>query len=163
MGNVCNISHKSMKKVLTLEEAKKKREESRNRQHSIDEKILPIPTQQVKQRNSIENTMLDTLEQESKRRNLIVDNTIHSPTTHILVSSSMDGASNTCSSTSKGKAKIPDIEVEEDNATLMEASYGEDENLGALLSIQFCEEFNHYVLDDEKCVSPTTILGGSIS
>ena len=94
--------------------------------------------------------MLDTLEQESKRRNLIVDNTIHSPTTHILVSSSMDGASNTCSSTSKGKAKIPDIEVEEDNATLMESRYGEDENLGAFLSGQFCEEFNHYVPDDEN-------------
>ena len=33
---------------------------------------------------------------------------------------------------------------------LMEASYGEDENISALLSKQFCEEFNHYVLDDEN-------------
>ena len=65
--------------------------------------------------------MLDTLEQESKRRNLIVDNTIHSPMTHISVSSSLDGtphfASNTYASTSQGKAHILDVEVEEDNAT----------------------------------------------
>ena len=55
---------------------KNKREESRNRQHSIDEKILPIPIK-------LENTILDTPEEESKRRNLIVDNTIHSPVNDI--------------------------------------------------------------------------------
>ena len=32
----------------------------------------------------------------------------------------------------------------------MEVGYGEDENIGALLSGQFCEEFNHYVTDDEN-------------
>ena len=90
MGNVRNKGRKSTRKVLTLEEAKKKREkkreESRNHRHSIDEQILPILAQQVKQNNSIENAMLDTPEQESKRRNLIVDNTIHSPLTHISIS-----------------------------------------------------------------------------
>ena len=30
----------------------------------------------------------------------------------------------------------------------MEYGYGEEENIGALLREQFCEEFNHYVLDD---------------
>ena len=59
-------------------------------------------------------------------------------------------ASNTCASTSQGKAQIPDVEVEEDNATLMEAGYGEDENIGAFLSGQFCEEFNHYVPNNEN-------------
>ena len=96
--------------------------------------------------------MLDTPEQDSKWRILIVDNTIHSPMTHIWVSSSMDGtphfASNTCTSTYRGKAQILDVEVEEDNAMLMEAGYGEDENIVALLSENFCEEFNHYVHDD---------------
>ena len=64
----------------------------------------------------------------------------------------MDGtphfASNNCASTSRGKTKIPDVEFEENNAMLMEAGYGEDKNIGALLSGKFCEEFNHYVLDD---------------
>ena len=32
----------------------------------------------------------------------------------------------------------------------MEASYGGDENLGALLREQFCEEFNHYVPHHEN-------------
>ena len=32
----------------------------------------------------------------------------------------------------------------------MEVVYGEDENTRALLSGQFCEDFNHYVLDDEN-------------
>ena len=31
----------------------------------------------------------------------------------------------------------------------MEDGYGEDENLGALLSGKFCEEFNNYVSNDE--------------
>ena len=79
-------------------------------------------------------------------------NTIHSPTTHISLSSSLDGtphfASNNCASTSQGKTKILDVEFEEDNAMLMEVGYGEDKNLGALLSGIFFEEFNHYFLDD---------------
>ena len=66
----------------------------------------------------------------------------------------MDGTphfvSNNCASTSRVKAQIHDVEVEEYNATLMEAGYGEDENIGALLSEQSCEEFNHYVPDDEN-------------
>ena len=32
----------------------------------------------------------------------------------------------------------------------MEVGYGEDENIGALPSGQFCEEFNHYVIQDEN-------------
>ena len=32
----------------------------------------------------------------------------------------------------------------------MEAGYGEDENIGALLSGQFCEDFNNYVPDDKN-------------
>ena len=31
----------------------------------------------------------------------------------------------------------------------MEVGYEEDENIGAFLSGQFCEEFNHYVTGDE--------------
>ena len=47
MGNVCNRSRqKSARKVLTPEEAEKKKEKkreySRNRRHSLDEKIVPI-------------------------------------------------------------------------------------------------------------------------
>ena len=49
-----------------------------------------------------------------------------------------------------GKTQILDIEVEEDNAMLMEAAYGEDENISALLSRKFCEDFNHYVPDNEN-------------
>ena len=49
MGSVCNRGRKSTRKVLTLEEAKnkklKKREDSRNRHHSLDEKIVPILAQ----------------------------------------------------------------------------------------------------------------------
>ena len=67
----------------------KKREDSRNRQHSLDEQIFPIPPQQV-----------------------------------------------------------PDVEAEEDNATLMEAGYRGDDILDPLLSGQSCEEFNNYVPDD---------------
>ena len=80
--------------------------------------------------------MLDTPKEESKWRNWIRDNTIHSPVNHISVSSSLDGtlqfASDTCASMSQGKAQIPDVEVEEDNATLMEAGYGEDETIGTI-------------------------------
>ena len=153
MGNVHNKGWKSERKVLTPEEAKKReREESRNRRHSIDEKILLINAQQVKQNNSIENTMLDAREEESKQRNLIEHNTIHSPKTHISISISLDEtlhfASNTCASNSWGKAQIPNVEVEEDNAMLIEAGYDEYENLSGLLSGQFCEEFNHYVPND---------------
>ena len=59
-------------------------------------------------------------------------------------------ASNTCASTSQGKEQIPDVEVEEDNETLMEVGYGEDENIGASLSGKFSEEFNKYVPNDES-------------
>ena len=64
----------------TENKKEKKREHSRNRRYSLEEKILPIPAQQ-----------------------------------------------------------IPDVEAEEDNATLMEAGYREDEHLGLLLSGQSCE------------------------
>ena len=47
MGSVCNRVRKSARKVLTPEEAEnkkeKKREDSRNRRHSLHEKIVPIP------------------------------------------------------------------------------------------------------------------------
>ena len=33
---------------------------------------------------------------------------------------------------------------------LMEASYGEDDNIGTFLRRKFCEEFNKYVPDDEN-------------
>ena len=85
MGNVRNRGRKLARKVLTLEKdenkKEKRREDSRNRQHSLDEKIVPIPTQQV-----------------------------------------------------------PDIEAEEDNATLKEDGYRGDDILGPLFSIQSCEE-----------------------
>ena len=32
----------------------------------------------------------------------------------------------------------------------MEVGYGEDENIGGLLSRKFCEEFNHYVSYDKN-------------
>ena len=51
MGNLRNHRQKSTRKVLTLEEAKnkkeKKREDSRNRPHSLHEQIVPIPPQQI--------------------------------------------------------------------------------------------------------------------
>ena len=51
MGNVRNRGKKSARKVVTSEEAEnkkeKKREDSRNRRHSLDEQILPIPAQQI--------------------------------------------------------------------------------------------------------------------
>ena len=49
MGNVRNRGQKSARKVLTLKEDKnkkeKKRENSRNHQHTLVEKIVPIPPQ----------------------------------------------------------------------------------------------------------------------
>ena len=51
MRNVCNIGRKLVRKVLTPEEAEnkkeKKREDSRNHRHSLHEKIVPIPPQQI--------------------------------------------------------------------------------------------------------------------
>ena len=51
MGNVRNRGQKSARKVLTPEEAEnkkeKKREDSRNRRHSLHEQIVPIPPQQI--------------------------------------------------------------------------------------------------------------------
>ena len=52
MGNVRNRGRKSARKVLTPEEAEnkkqKKREDSRNRWHSLDEQIVPIPPQEIR-------------------------------------------------------------------------------------------------------------------
>ena len=51
MGNVCNRGRKSERKVLTPEEAEnkkeKKREDSRNRRHSLHEQIVHVPAQQI--------------------------------------------------------------------------------------------------------------------
>ena len=51
MGNVHNRGWKSTRKVLTPEEAEKKkekkREDSRNHRHSLDEQIVPIPPQEI--------------------------------------------------------------------------------------------------------------------
>ena len=81
MGNVRNRGRKLARKVLTLEEAEnkkeKKGEDSRNHRHSLHEKIVPIPPQQ-----------------------------------------------------------IPDVEVEEDNATLKEAGYREDDIIDPLVKGQ---------------------------
>ena len=66
---------------------KKKREDSRNRRHSLHEKIVPIPPQQ-----------------------------------------------------------IPNIKVEEDNATLKEAGYMEVDIIDPLVNGQYCEEFNIMLL-----------------
>ena len=79
MGNVRNRGRKLAAKVLTPKEAEnkkeKKREDSRNRRHSLNEQIVPIPTQQ-----------------------------------------------------------ILDVEVEEDNATLKEAGYREDDIIDPLVT-----------------------------
>ena len=95
MGNVRNRVWKSARKVLTLQEAENKkentREDSRNHWHSLDEKILPIPSKQ-----------------------------------------------------------IPDVEVEEYNATLKEAGYTEVAIIDPLVNGQYCEEFNNYVTPYEK-------------
>ena len=51
IGNVRNRGRKSARKVLTLEEAEKKKEkksqDSRNHRHSLNEQIVPIPPQQI--------------------------------------------------------------------------------------------------------------------
>ena len=51
MGNLRNRRQKSARKVLTPKEdenkKEKRREDSRNHRHSLDQKILPIPTQQI--------------------------------------------------------------------------------------------------------------------
>ena len=70
-------------------EKEKKREDSRNRRHSLHEQIVPIPPQE-----------------------------------------------------------IPDIEANEDNATLKEAGYTGDDILDPLLRGQYCKEFNNYVPHD---------------
>ena len=44
--------------------------------------------------------------------------------------------------------QIPDVEVEEDNATLKEAGYKGDDIIDPLLNGQYCEEFNNYVTPD---------------
>ena len=44
--------------------------------------------------------------------------------------------------------KIPDVEVEEDNATLKEAGYMEVDIIDPLVNRQYCEEFNNYVTPD---------------
>ena len=67
----------------------KKKEDSRNRRHSLHEQIVPIPPQQ-----------------------------------------------------------IPDVEAEEDNATLKEAGYMEDDIIDPLVNEQSCEELNNYVTPD---------------
>ena len=74
-----------------LKKKTKIREVSRNRRHSLDEKIVPIPPQQ-----------------------------------------------------------IPDVEAGEDNATLKEASYMENDVIDPLVNGQSCEEFNNYVTLDEN-------------
>ena len=86
---VRNRGRKSARKVLTLEEAEnkkeKKREDSRNRRHSLHEQIVPIPPQQ-----------------------------------------------------------IPDIEAEEDNATLKEDGYRGIDIIDPLVNEKSCEDFNNY-------------------
>ena len=50
MGNVRNRGRKSARKVLTPEEAenkKQKKEDSRNRRHSLDDQIVPITPQEI--------------------------------------------------------------------------------------------------------------------
>ena len=69
----------------------KKREDSRNCRHSLDEQTLPIPAHQE-----------------------------------------------------------PNVEAEEDNATLKKYGYTGDDILDPLLSRNSCEEFNNYVPHDEN-------------
>ena len=84
MGNVRNKGQKSTRKVLTPEEAENKKEkkmqDSRNRYHTLVEKIVPIPPQQ-----------------------------------------------------------IPNVEAEEDNATLQEVGYRENDIIDPLVNGQSCE------------------------
>ena len=44
--------------------------------------------------------------------------------------------------------QIPDVEAEEDNATLKEDGYKGDDIIDPLLNGQSCEEFNNYVTLD---------------
>ena len=44
--------------------------------------------------------------------------------------------------------QIPDVEGEEDNATLKEAGYRGDDIIDPLLNGQSCEDFNNYVTPD---------------
>ena len=44
--------------------------------------------------------------------------------------------------------QIPDIEADEDNATLKEAGYMEVDIIDPLVNGQSCEEFNNYVTPD---------------
>ena len=44
--------------------------------------------------------------------------------------------------------QIPDVEAEEDNATLKETGYRGDDIIDPLLNIQSCEKFNNYVTPD---------------
>ena len=44
--------------------------------------------------------------------------------------------------------QIPNVEAEEDNATLKEAGYRGDDIIDPLLNGQSCEEFNNYVAPD---------------
>ena len=44
--------------------------------------------------------------------------------------------------------QIPEVEAEDDNATLKEASYREDDIIDPLVNRQSCEEFNNYVNPD---------------
>ena len=88
MGNVCNRGKKLVRKLRTLEEAEnkkeKKREDLRNRRHSLDEQIVPLPPQQK-----------------------------------------------------------PDVEAEEDNATLKEVGYTKVDIIDPIVNGQSCEEFNN--------------------
>ena len=44
--------------------------------------------------------------------------------------------------------QIPDVEAVEDNATLKEAGYREDDIIDPLVNEKSCEEFNNYVTPD---------------
>ena len=44
--------------------------------------------------------------------------------------------------------QIPNVEAEEDNATLKQAGYTRDDILDPLLNEKYCEEFNNYVPHD---------------
>ena len=75
MGNVRNRGRKLVRKVLTQEEdenkKEKKREDSRNRQHSLDEQILPILAQQIPNVEAEEDN--STLKQVGYTRDDIID------------------------------------------------------------------------------------------
>ena len=45
--------------------------------------------------------------------------------------------------------QIPDVDVEEDNATLKEAGYMEDDIIDPLVNGKSCEEFNNYVTPED--------------